>query len=86
MTPIPLLLGLCIKKILERFCLPKSELSSDNDQGMSGIIKGTNVNEKFNNNPLNDMEYGDNFKESESTQRLMLTPESPNDEQGPPRC
>ena len=82
MTPIPLLLGLCIKKLSERFCPPKLELSSDNDQGMSGIIKGTNVNEKFNNNPLNDLEYGDNFKESESTQKLMLTPESPNDEQG----
>ena len=85
MTPIPLLLGLCIKKITERFWPPNSEITTENDQGMSGIIKGTNVNEKCNNNPPNDLEYCDNFQESDSTQKLILSPESPNGE-GPPRC
>ena len=42
------------------------------------------MNEKHNNNPLQEVEYGETFKESESTQKLMLTRESPNDEQTPP--
>ena len=52
----------------------------DNELGVNGIIKGTSVKENCNNNPLNDLEYNENFKESESTQKLILTPESPNDE------
>ena len=85
MTPIPLLLGLCIKKITERFCLPKSELSSEGDKVACGIIKGMKVCEKRDNNTLDELEYQDEFKESESTQKLMLTVESPNDEQTPTR-
>merc|ERR1711874_330160 len=84
MTPIPLLLGLCVKKLTERFCPPQSESSSGADPEVCGIIKGTIMNEKHNNNPLQEVEYGETFKESESTQKLMLTRESPNDEQTPP--
>lgn len=84
MTPIPLLLGLCVKKLTERFCPPQSESSSGADPEVCGMIKGTIMNEKHNNNPLQEVEYGETFKESESTQKLMLTRESPNDEQTPP--
>ena len=84
MTPIPLLLGLCVKKLTERFCPTQSESSSGADPEVCGIIKGTIMNEKHNNNPLQEVEYRETFKESESTQKLMLTRESPNDEQTPP--
>ena len=66
MTPVPLLIGLCVKKVLEKFWPTEKALSSSQDQGMNSIVKGTSVGGKFNNNPAN-REYGDtDFKESES--------------------
>ena len=77
MTPIPLLIGLCVKKAKERF-YPTENLSDD--QRMNGIVKGTIVGGNFNNNPLNDTEYSNDFQGSESTQKLVLPSESPNHE------
>ena len=82
MTPIPLLLGLCVKKITERFCT--QEKPSDNEQKVCGIIKGTNAAEKS-IQPLEKLQYEDNFKESESTQKLMINIESPPEEESPSR-
>ena len=79
MTPLPLLTGLCIKTLVERFRKQDSASSSETDRGVCGIIKGTNTTEKI-NNQLDILEYEDNFKESESTQKLMLTPETPIDD------
>lgn len=80
MTPLPLLAGLCIKTLVERFGKQHSASSSETERGVCGIIKGTNTSVK-NNNQLDTLEYDDNFKESESTQKLMLTPETPIDEE-----
>ena len=52
-------------------------------KGVCGIIKGTNTTEKM-SNQLDTMVYEDNFKESESTQKLMLTPDTPIDGQTAP--
>ena len=82
MTPIPLLLGLLVKKITERFCSP--EIASTSDQKVCGIIKGTNIPEKC-NQPLENLQYEDTFKESESTQKLMINVESPPEEESPSR-
>merc|ERR1711899_188083 len=82
MTPIPLLLGLLVKKITERFCSP--EITSTSDQKVCGIIKGTNIPEKC-NQPLENMQFEDTFKESESTQKLMINVESPPEEESPSR-
>ena len=79
MTPLPLLTGLCIKTLVERFRQQHSASSSETERGVCGIIKGTNTTEKI-NNQLDTLEYEDNFKESESTQKLMLTPETPIDD------
>lgn len=80
MTPIPLLIGLCVKKAKEHF-YPSENLSDD--QRMNGIVKGTTVGGKFNNNPRTDTEYSNDFQESESTQKLVLSSESPNHESIP---
>ena len=77
MTPIPLLIGLCVKKAKERF-YPSENLSDD--QRMNGIVKGTAVDGKFNNNPRTDTECSNDFQESESTQKLVFSSESPNHE------
>jgi len=82
MTPIPLLLGLCVKKISEKFCYQEKPLN--NDQKVCGIIKGTDVTEKS-NQPLDKQQYEENFKESESTQKLMINVESPPEEESPSR-
>jgi len=82
MTPIPLLLGLLVKKITERFCSP--EITSTSDQKVCGIIKGTNIPEKC-NQPLENLQFEDTFKESESTQKLMINVESPPEEESPSR-
>ena len=82
MTPIPLLLGLCVKKISEKFCYQEEPLN--NDQKVCGIIKGTDVTEKS-NQPLGKQQYEENFKESESTQKLMINVESPPEEESPSR-
>jgi len=82
MTPIPLLLGLCVKKITERFCT--QENPSSNEQKVCGIIKGTNTAEKS-IQPLEKLQYEDNFKESESTQKLMVNVESPPEDESPSR-
>ena len=52
-------------------------------KGVCGIIKGTNTTEKM-SNQLDTMVYEDNFKESESTQKLMLTVETPVEGQATP--
>ena len=76
MTPLPLLAGLCIKTLVEKYYTQNSARSSEAIKGVCGIIKGTNATEKI-SNQLDTMVYEDNFKESESTQKLMLTPETP---------
>jgi len=83
MTPIPLLLGLCVKKITERFCI-QDGTTHDNDQKVCGIIKGTSTTEKS-NQPLNNLKFEENFKESESAQKLMINVESPLEEESPSR-
>lgn len=80
MTPLPLLTGLCVKTLVERFRKQHSASSSETERGVCGIIKGTNTTGES-NNQLDILEYDDSFKESESTQKLMLTPETPMDEQ-----
>merc|ERR1719322_150123 len=82
MTPIPLLLGLLVKKITERFCSP--EITATSEQKVCGIIKGTNIPEKC-NQPLENLQFEDTFKESESTQKLMINVESPPEEESPSR-
>ena len=83
MTPIPLLLGLCVKKITEKFCY-QDATTHENDPKVCGIIKGTTMTEKS-EQPLDNLKYDENFKESESTQKLMINVESPLDEESPSR-
>jgi len=83
MTPLPLLAGLCIKTLVEKYYTQHSASSSETMKGVCGIIKGTNTTEKM-SNQLDTMVYEDNFKESESTQKLMLTPDTPIDGQTAP--
>ena len=90
MTPIPLLLGLFVKKIKERFEGKQQEVSSSDEENdvLNGIVKGTTIvgggNCKF-NNPINGVKeiVDRNCQGSESTQQLMVAENrsySPKDE------